>query len=138
MAFLYWTDGRVATDSSTRFLKRASSERELDLVIKQARISASGGCPGRWRMPKKVRFETRREPALGMLEKTGPLLPHGWVTGDDKIGRSTPFRRELQGRNELLAQRSSSILSGRVSRPSGTTRTLADRLSGLRLRACRT
>jgi SRSO17 transposase len=51
-------------------------------------------------VPKDVRFQTRHELALAMLDENGPLLPHRWVTGDDEMGRSTHFRRELQGRNE--------------------------------------
>ena len=51
-------------------------------------------------VPKEVRFQTRHELALAMLDENGPLLPHSWVTGDDEMGRSTYFRRELQGRNE--------------------------------------
>ena len=40
-----------------------------------------------------------------MLKETGPLLPHGWVTGDDEMGRSSRFRAELRRLNEpdLLA-----------------------------------
>jgi SRSO17 transposase len=49
---------------------------------------------------KEVRFQTRHELALAMLEENGASLPHSWVTGDDEMGRSTHFRRELQGRNE--------------------------------------
>jgi len=51
-------------------------------------------------VPKDVRFQTRHELALAMLDENGPSLPHGWVTGDDEMGRSTHFRRELRGRNE--------------------------------------
>lgn len=51
-------------------------------------------------VPKEVRFQTRHELALAMLDANGPLLPHGWVTGDDEMGRSTHFRRELRVRNE--------------------------------------
>jgi SRSO17 transposase len=51
-------------------------------------------------VPKEVRFQTRHELALAMLDENGPSLPHRWVTGDDEMGRSTHFRRELRGRNE--------------------------------------
>jgi SRSO17 transposase len=56
-------------------------------------------------VPKDIRFRTRHDLALDMLDANGSLLPHSWVTGDDEMGRSTRFRRELQGRNEryLLA-----------------------------------
>src|SRR3954468_5009288 len=56
-------------------------------------------------IPKAVRYRTRHELALEMLEETGPLLPHAWVTGDDEMGRSSHFRAEQRRLNEpyLLA-----------------------------------
>lgn len=51
-------------------------------------------------VPKAVRFQTRHELALAMLDDKGSVLPHSWIAGDDEMGRSTHFRRELQGRNE--------------------------------------
>jgi SRSO17 transposase len=56
-------------------------------------------------VPKAVRYRTRHELALEMLHQTGPLLPHGWVTGDDEMGRSSRFRAELRrlGERYLLA-----------------------------------
>jgi SRSO17 transposase len=56
-------------------------------------------------IPKAQCYRTRHELALEMLKETGPLLPHGWVTGDDEMGRSSRFRAELRHRNEhyLLA-----------------------------------
>jgi SRSO17 transposase len=56
-------------------------------------------------IPRAVRYRTRHELALEMLDETGPLLPHGWVTGDDEMGRSSRFRAELRRREEryLLA-----------------------------------
>ena len=35
-----------------------------------------------------------------MLDESGKHLPHGWVAGDDEMGRSSDFRRKLQGRGE--------------------------------------
>lgn len=56
-------------------------------------------------VPKSIRFRTRHQLALEMLDESGPYLPHRWIAGDDEMGRSTRFRRELQARNEqyLLA-----------------------------------
>jgi len=56
-------------------------------------------------VPKKVRFRTRHELALAMLDEHGQSLPHAWVTGDDEMGRSSWFRQELRQRGEhyLLA-----------------------------------
>jgi hypothetical protein len=52
-----------------------------------------------------VRFRTRHELALQMLDDHGGLLPHAWVAGDDEMGRSSWFRQELCSRGEhyLLA-----------------------------------
>lgn len=56
-------------------------------------------------VPKEVRFQTRHEQALEMLDEQGHLLPHAWVAGDDEMGKSAHFRRDLHDRGEtyLLA-----------------------------------
>jgi SRSO17 transposase len=56
-------------------------------------------------VPKGVRFRTRHQLALDILDERGGLLPHAWVAGDDEMGRSSSFRRELRLRGEsyLLA-----------------------------------
>jgi len=56
-------------------------------------------------VPREIRFHTRHELALEMLDEQGAMLPHTWVTGDDEMGRPSQFRLELRGRNEryLLA-----------------------------------
>ncbi len=63
-------------------------------------------------VPKAVRFCTRHELALQMLDQRGPLLPHAWVAGDDELGRSSGFRQELRSRNEcyLLAVPSNTLV----------------------------
>jgi hypothetical protein len=33
-----------------------------------------------------------------MLDLWGEQVPHGWVTGDDELGRHTRFRHELRER----------------------------------------
>jgi SRSO17 transposase len=56
-------------------------------------------------VPRTVRFRTRHELALEMLDERSPLLPHAWISGDDEMGRCTWFRQELRSRGEcyLLA-----------------------------------
>jgi len=56
-------------------------------------------------VPKQVRFQTRHQQALEMLEEQGQLLPHAWIAGDDEMGRNSGFRRDLHQRGEryLLA-----------------------------------
>jgi SRSO17 transposase len=56
-------------------------------------------------IPRTVRFQTRHQLALAMLDERRPLLPHAWVSGDDELGRCSWFRQELRSRDEcyLLA-----------------------------------
>jgi SRSO17 transposase len=56
-------------------------------------------------VPKDIRFETRHALALKMLAEQGHLLPHAWIAGDDEMGRTTHFRRDLNdlGERYLLA-----------------------------------
>ncbi len=80
-------------------------------------------------VPRAVRFRTRHQLALDMLDEHGRALPHGWVAGDDEMGRSSWFRRQLRQRHEpyLLAVPSNTLVrdlaaqeppySGRGRRP---------------------
>jgi SRSO17 transposase len=63
-------------------------------------------------VPRHVRFATRHELALAMLDEQGPLLPHRWVAGDDEMGRSSWSRRQLRQRGEryLLAVPSNTLV----------------------------
>jgi SRSO17 transposase len=63
-------------------------------------------------VPKDVRFRTRHELALDMLDQRASLLPHQWVAGDDEMGRSSWFRQELRSRGEfyLLAVPSNTLV----------------------------
>jgi SRSO17 transposase len=45
--------------------------------------------------PKDLRYRTRHELALEMLRGRGGALPHGWVAGDDEMGRPAWFRKRL-------------------------------------------
>ena len=63
-------------------------------------------------VPKEIRFRTRHELALEMLDEHGALLPHGWISGDDEMGRSSWFREQLRARGEhyLLAVPSNTLV----------------------------
>lgn len=63
-------------------------------------------------VPREVRFRTRHELALEMLDQSGAALPHAWVAGDDEMGRCSWFRRELRQRGEsyLLAVPSNTLV----------------------------
>jgi len=56
-------------------------------------------------VPKGIKYRTRHELALEMLRRRGGTLPHGWVAGDDEMGRPAWFRKRLADDQEryLLA-----------------------------------
>ena len=51
-------------------------------------------------VPKEIRYQTRHELALEMLDLHGRHLPHAWIAGDDEMGRSSRFRRDLRALDE--------------------------------------
>jgi SRSO17 transposase len=51
-------------------------------------------------VPEDVQYHTRHEQCLEMLDLWGEQVPHGWVTGDDELGRHTQFRQQLRARGE--------------------------------------
>lgn len=63
-------------------------------------------------VPEEVRFQTRHELMLEMLDEHGAALPHAWVAGDDELGRSSWFRQQLRERNKqyLLAVPSNTLV----------------------------
>jgi SRSO17 transposase len=63
-------------------------------------------------VPKEIRFQTRHELMLQMLDAHGSVLPHAWIAGDDELGRSSWFREQLRERNEryLLAVPSNTLV----------------------------
>ena len=63
-------------------------------------------------VPTAVRFRTRHELALDMLDQRGPGLPHAWISGDDEMGRCSWFRQQLRERRQcyLLAVPSNTVV----------------------------
>jgi SRSO17 transposase len=63
-------------------------------------------------VPSEVRFQTRHELILAMLDEHTAVLPHAWIAGDDELGRSSWFRQELRARDEryLLAVPSNTLV----------------------------
>ncbi len=51
-------------------------------------------------VPPEMRYQTRQEQCLEMLDAWSVHVPHGWVTGDDELGRHTWLRQELRERGE--------------------------------------
>ena len=63
-------------------------------------------------IPKEVRYRTRHQLCLEMLENHGKQLPHSWIAGDDEMGRPYWFRRRLNELTEryLLAVPSNTLV----------------------------
>ena len=64
-------------------------------------------------------YRTRHQLALEMLAKNGAGLPHGWISGDDEMGRPYWFRRRLAtlGERYLLAVPSHTALRALETEP---------------------
>ena len=71
------------------------------------------------RVPQGLRYKTRHQLSLEMLDEQGDLLPHAWVAGDDEMGRSSAFRRKLRDRKEqyLLAVPSNTLVRDLQAEP---------------------
>ncbi len=63
-------------------------------------------------VPREIRFRTRHALALEMLAEHGKVLPHAWIAGDDEMGRSSAFRRDLRalGERYVLAVPSNTLV----------------------------
>jgi SRSO17 transposase len=51
-------------------------------------------------VPPEVKFQEVWRIALDLLDRSLPGLPHGWIAGDDELGRASRFRAALRGRTE--------------------------------------
>jgi SRSO17 transposase len=51
-------------------------------------------------VPPEVRFQETWRIALDLLDRSLPGLAHGWIAGDDELGRATEFRAALRRRTE--------------------------------------
>lgn len=70
-------------------------------------------------VPAAVKFRTRHELALEMLDEHAAALPHAWVAGDDEMGKIPEFRGQLQTRGEryLLAVPSNTLVRDLEAEP---------------------
>lgn len=70
-------------------------------------------------VPADVKFRTRHELALQMLDEHGSILPHAWIAGDDEMGKVPEFRGKLQARGEryLLAVPSNTLIRDLAADP---------------------
>jgi SRSO17 transposase len=62
--------------------------------------------------PAQRGYRSRHQLALDMLQTSGTQLPHGWIAGDDEMGRPYWFRRRLDrlGERYLLAVPSNTLI----------------------------
>jgi SRSO17 transposase len=51
-------------------------------------------------VPEEVKFQETWRIALDLLDRSLPGLPHGWIVGDDELGRAAEFRSALRQRTE--------------------------------------
>ena len=51
-------------------------------------------------VPEEVQFQETWRIALDLLDRSLPGLPHGWIVGDDELGRASEFRAALRQRTE--------------------------------------
>jgi SRSO17 transposase len=70
-------------------------------------------------VPQEIRFRTRHALSLQMLAEHGKALPHAWIAGDDEMGRSSAFRRDLRalGERYLLAVPSNTLVRDLEAEP---------------------
>lgn len=63
-------------------------------------------------VPTQIRYRTRHQLCWEMLVQNGAVLPHGWIAGDDEMGRPYWFRRDLNelGERYLLAVPSNTLV----------------------------
>jgi SRSO17 transposase len=51
-------------------------------------------------VPEEVKFQETWRIAVNLLDRSLPGLPHGWIAGDDELGRAAEFRAALRQRAE--------------------------------------
>jgi len=51
-------------------------------------------------VPREVKFQEAWRIALDLLDRSLRGLPHGWIVGDDELGRASQFRAALRQRSE--------------------------------------
>jgi SRSO17 transposase len=71
------------------------------------------------RVPREVKFATKLALARDLIETNRSVLPHAWVVGDDELGRSTEFRRDLRAVDEryVLATPSNTLVRDLAAEP---------------------
>jgi hypothetical protein len=68
-------------------------------------------------------YRSRHPLALAMVQASGTRLPHGWIAGDDEMGRPYWFRRRLHGLGErsMLAVPGKTLIRDLETAPSASS-----------------
>ena len=92
---------------------------EMRLYLPQAWLQDRRRCREAGIPRAARRHRTRHQLALEMLDTQGGRLPHGWIAGDDELGRPAWFRWALAGRGEryLLAVPSTTTIRDLEAKP---------------------
>src|SRR5439155_11783126 len=51
-------------------------------------------------VPRDIVYQEKWRIGLDLIDRSGPQVPHAWVTGDDEFGRATEFRGGLRLRHK--------------------------------------
>ena len=75
-------------------------------------------------VPQGTKHRTRHELSLEMLDEHGAALPHGWIAGDDEMGRPAEYRGKLRKRGEkyLLAVPANTLVRALDAEPPPPTK----------------
>ena len=68
-------------------------------------------------------YRSRHQLALDMLQTRGTQLPHGWIAGDDEMGRPYWFRRRLDrlGERYMLAVPGNTLIRDLETAPAASS-----------------
>src|SRR5215510_11293556 len=93
-----WTTARSACSWATSRVTTMPCSTSACLCPRSGHRTSNDARP--CHVPLEVRYQTRQAQCLERLDTWGDQVPHGWVTGDDELGRHTPFRHALRERGE--------------------------------------
>ncbi len=115
-------DWERSTTAKWACLWRMSRRRNRCWSICDCTCQKVGPAPkrcGKAGVPAEVKFRTRHKFSLEMLDEHADALPHGWMAGDDEMGKVAEFRGEIAARNEryLLAVPSNTLVRDLEAEP---------------------
>jgi hypothetical protein len=97
---------RDCTDRLTGFLHRylpkfyRAERRENATTVIRGLLTNEEARRDKCHVPPEVKFQETWRIAPDLLDRSPPGLPHGWIVGDDELGRASEFRAALRRRSE--------------------------------------